>query len=297
MHIEKELLCTMMFTIPLLLTAQDSPDHAECLSARFFEEQESGAQVSSSVSLKPELRFTNKIVIGSGPLTYYYYHRGTTQNMEDAVAIAFSSKYVQGGFGRGRPDIARGIILGNTMMRMTADPVFNFRMSDLKVRIKNYVYYPSLAYIGSKIKNASLFLFRHDGTRCAAGEYKRKRFQCGAAYYHTEDPVTEFWMKISGETLPATFNASVSHSGPNHLAADVLFRSGSLRWHAAAVHLFPSFTDHRGDSKWGTGLCPGSTAFAAGHVFRAGRWKWKNVFYGIFHDDYLERRLMSDAEV
>ncbi|MDZ7796869.1 MAG: hypothetical protein U5N56_07425 [Candidatus Marinimicrobia bacterium] len=277
------------------LSAQDSLEYAESFSARFFEEYESGARISCRIAAKPHFSYKNKLVIESGPMTLYYHNNGTAEKSGDVFSVSFHTRFFEGGYGRGQPNIARGIILGNTMMRLTPDAVSNYRMRDLNIRIKNYSYYPFFAYANTKIKNTSVYVFRYDNTYCAAAGYRKNSFQAGMAFYNTEKPIAEAWFEFPGEFLQGTVNGSVTQDGFNHASADMIVRSGSLRWHAGAVWLASGFRDCDNDSKWGTGLRPGGRAFTTGNVFRTGRWKIKNVFYGIYHEEYRERRFMTDA--
>lgn len=278
-----------------VLAAQDSLEYAELFSSRFFEEYQSGARISCNIAAKPHFSFKNKVVIESGPLTLYYHNNGTAEKTGDIFSVSFHTRFFEGGYGRGQPNIARGIILGNTMMRLTPDPVSNYRMRDLKIRIKNYSYYPSFSYVNTKIENTSLYVFRYDNTYCAAAGYRNNSLQAGMAFYNTEEPIAETWFEFPGEFLQGTLNGSVTQNGFNHASADMIVRSGSLRWHAGAVWLASGFRDCDNDSKWGTGLRPGGRGFITGNVFRTGRWKIKNVFYGIYHEEYKERRFMTDA--
>ena len=287
-------LMTLLLCIPL--AGGDLPEHAEFFSERFFDECDTAASVSGKLSFGPEFSFRNTVILESGPFRFHYRNSGTGEALQSFCSFAFRSRYLQAGAGRGQPHIARGIILGNTMMRMRPDPVSNFRMGKLRMKIRNYEYYKRFVYAGTRIRGNSLYFFQYGDSYAAAAEYRdTDDLRAGLAFYATAEPVTEAWCFSNTGKLRGSLDVSFTKKGFNHGAADVLLRSGSLRWHTAFVWLSPDFRDCKSDHKWGAGLKNGGRGFTAGTTFRRGRWKCTGVFCGIYGDTYRERRFMLNA--
>ncbi len=278
-----------------IANAQDSLSFPELMSARYFEESEIRALIRSRITLKNSVSYKNTIVIERQPLTLYYRNTGEENDPEQVFSCAFQSRFIQAGIGRGRPHIAQGVILGNTMMRFSPDPLANFRMGTSRLKIKNYEYYPSLYYLGLHIKDVSLSVFRYDGIFSAIGQIRRENIQAGLAIYGLDNPVCESWTTYRGQVFRGAINGSITFSGLNHISADALISHSPFRWHFGAIRIGSSFVEYDADSKWGTGLTPGSIGFIGGIIFSPGKWKIRGTAYHIYHAQRHEKRLLLDA--
>ena len=294
----------MLFLIAVFFAgiadAQDSLSFPELLSIRYFEESEIRALIRSRIALKNNISYKNTIVIERQPFTLYYRNTGEENDPEQIFSCAFQSRFIQAGIGRGRPHIAQGIILGNTMMRFTPDPLANFRMGTSRLKIKNYEYYPSLYYLGLHIKKMSLSVFQYDDIFSVIGQIRRENIQAGLAIYGLKNPIYESWAAYRGSVFRGSINGSIISSGLssfglNHIAVDALISHAPFRWHSGAIRIGSSFVEYDVDSKWGTGLIPGSIGLIGGTMFSTGKWKIRGTAYQIYHVQQHEKRLLLDV--
>ncbi|MBN2780476.1 MAG: hypothetical protein JXR21_00765 [Candidatus Marinimicrobia bacterium] len=278
-----------------LASGEDSLAYPELFSAALFEEPGNGARIVTRLSLKENFSYQHTAVLERAPFTLYYTGLGASGDPEQLVSCSFSAGPFRAGAGRGRVHIAKGLILGNTMMRFSPDPASNFRMEGVKAAIGNYTYCSSLIFAGAQWKSLSADLFRIKDITGASLQYRNKALTSGLAFYRTADAVAEIWTSHSGKILSGQLNASFCLSGVNHLAGEILIRQGPFRWHAGAVWLSPDFTACSPDSKWGSGLIPGSCGFTAAGQIPAGFWKLRSAFYAITHPRQRESRYWLSA--
>jgi len=274
---------------------EDSENYPEFLAGNFFEESESGARVHSQFSFKNNFAYKNTVVVEQGLLALYYRGSGGAGDPDQLLSVSLTSDKLQAGIGRGRPHIARGVILGNTMMRFTADPASNFRSGMSYPKIRNYDYYPRLYYLSAEIKKINACLFFYKNIPCGMMEIKHTPVQAGIAFYGTQIPIAESWLAYHTDGLRSDINLSMSPRGFNHLSADLLIRHTKFVWHIAGIQLSDNFISCAGDSKWGSALKPGSGGLTAAMSFSTGRWKIRGSAHHIYHPTRSEQRLTIDA--
>ncbi len=278
-----------------LAAGEDTLAYPELFPPALFDEAVGGARIVTRLALKQGFSYQHTAVLERAPFTLYYTGLSDTGDPEQLVSGSFSAGPFRAGAGRGRVHIAKGFILGNTMMRFSPDPASNFRMEGVKAAIGNYTYCPSLVYAGAQWKSLSLDLFRTKSINGASLQYRDKVLTTGLALYGTARMIAEIWASHSGKVLSGHFNGSASLYGVNHLAGEVLIRQGPFRWHAGAVWLSPDFIACSPDSKWGSGLIPGSRGFTAAGQVPAGAWKLHSAFYAITHPRQRESRYWLSA--
>ena len=274
---------------------EDSESYPEFLAGNFFEESESGARVHSQISYKNNFAYKNTVVVEQGLLALYYRGSGGAGDPDQLLSVSLTSDHLQAGIGRGRPHIARGVILGNTMMRFTADPASYFRSGMSYPKIRNYDYYPRLYYLGAETRKINARLFIYKDIPCGLAEIKHTPIQAGIAFYGMQDPVAESWLAYHTDGLRSDINLSMSPRGFNHLSADLLIRHTIFVWHFAGIQLSEDFIACAGDSKWGSALKPGSGGLTAAMSFSVKRWKIRGSAYHIYHPTRSEQRLTLDA--
>ncbi|MBW6458276.1 MAG: hypothetical protein K0B52_03845 [FCB group bacterium] len=288
-------------TVILLLTViqssygEDNENYPEFLAGNFFEEYESGARVHSQISYKNHFAYKHTVVIERGALALYYRGTGGTGDPDQLLSASLTSDTWQAGIGRGRPHIARGVILGNNMMRFTADPASNFRSGMNYPKVRNYDYYPRLYYTGVMIRKINAGFFYYKDTPCVLAEITRHSLQTGAAYYGTDVPVAESWFAYNKNNFRSDMNLSITPRGFNHFSTDLLITHTPFSWHLGAVRLSEDFTALAGDSKWGSALKPGSCGLTAAMALSAGRWKFRGSAYHVYNIKRSEQRLTLDA--
>ncbi len=274
----------------------ESLEFVESYSANYFEELDSDARFNLQIRLRDPVDFKGNCNIRRGPFSFYL--RSSTEKKEAKTTAGFSytSSYLHAGIGRGRPHIARGMILGNTMMGFTADPRNNYRMSRSPIQIRNFDYYPSLMYLGGSWNQSSLTLMYLDRTVILVNKLELKNISTNIAVYFSDKGILESWTEYRSESWRGSLDFSLSPQGWNHICADLLFRCGDLQVHSGSLFTSPSYSAFKADADWGTSLQANSRALCAGINFSLGNWKIMGAAYHIQQSPNLRQRLYLDLQ-
>ncbi len=296
MFIEKNLRMIVLVMLLLLkiVIAQDSLMYPESMSPQTMEEFENDGNVTFRISFTGEIAYKAKAQFTYKGFELNYLSYGGEKETEQYASLSWLSKWVALGMGRGQPNIAKGLILGNTMMRFTPNPRSQSGISPAKLRIKNYDYYKELIFVSGVINKFDVSLFRYNGTYCGFIQYRQKEWFSGAAWYGLESPVIETWANYKSDQIKGSVNASLVSGNLNHATGDLYYSHGVFRLFMSAIYLHPEFLSLKSDNKWGSGLKAGSQGYAGGASFSISPWKLSTLGYCILRDNYQEQRYMLD---
>ena len=277
-----------------IVTAQDSLMYPESMSPQTMEEFENDGNVTFQISFTGEIAYKTKAQFSYKGFELNYLSYGGEKETEQYASISWLSKWMILGIGRGQPNIAKGMILGNTMMRFTPNPRSQSGISPAKLRIKNYDYYKKLIFVSGVINKFDVSLFCYNDTYGGFIQYRQKEWFSGAAWYGLEKPVIETWANYKSDQIKGSVNASFTSRNFNHATGDLYYSHGVFRLFMSAIYLHPEFLSLKSDSKWGSGLKAGSQGYASGAGLSILPWK-ANIFgYCILRDNYQEQRYMLD---
>ena len=287
----------IIFIVPLILKtaiAQDSLMYLEALSTQAMEEFENSGRVSLKISCAEEIQYRLKTQFNYRGFELNYLDEGGKKEGEKTVSLSWSSKWVGIGMGRGQPNIAKGIILGNTMMRFTPGLSSQAGISSPKMKIKNYNYYKPLIYLTGSIRDVDISAFRYNEFYCGLVQYRYNEWHTGVSYYGLEKPVIEGWVNYKNKSVKTCLNTSIAPGKLNHIGSDLYYAYGVFSLFMSAIYLHPEFLALKSDSKWGSALRPGSQGYAGGASLTFSPWKFSCLAYCILKDDYREQRSMLD---
>jgi hypothetical protein len=194
MRFKQALLCLSVCTaLALAGLPEDSLSFPELLSPHYFEELEGTARFILQFRLRNDYACKSICHIDHGPFSFYLRSSEEQGTLRTSAGLSFASKHWQAGIGRGRPHIARGRILGNTMMGFSADPRNNYRIGRGNIRIRNYDYYPSLIYLGGEYGGVSLTAMLMSAVPVIISRLERKTFSTGLELFLTQPAILETW--------------------------------------------------------------------------------------------------------
>lgn len=278
-----------------IVIAQDSLIYPESMSPQTMEEFENDGNVTFRISFTGEIVYKAKAQFTHKGFELNYLSYGGEKETEQYASISWLSKWVILGMGRGQPNIAKGMILGNTMMRFTPNLRSQSGISPAKLRIKNYDYYKELIFASGVINKFDISLFRYNGTYCGFIQYRQKEWFSGAAWYGLEKPVIETWANYKSDQIKGSVNASLASGNFNHATGDLYYSHGVFRLFMSVIYLHPEFLSLKSDSKWGSGLKAGSQGYASGAGLSISPWKINILGYCILRNDHYEQRSMLDV--
>lgn len=290
-------LCVCLCSLRAIATTpEDSLGFVELLSANYFEELNSDARFTLQFRLRDAIDYKGTCNIIRGPFSFYLSSSGKQGDPQTCAGLAYVSRFCQAGIGRGRPHIARGMILGNTMMGFSADPRSNYRMGSNSIRIRNYSYYPSLLYLGGTIRGFSLTAMCLDRVPVLLHGLDRDNFSSGFGLYLTRPGILESWCEYRAAAWQASLDISFTRLEWNHTCADLFFYCGALQLHAGSMATSGTFTGFKSDPDWGVTPQAFSRGLRGGISFSAGKWKFKSSAYRIAEPENLRRRFYLDLQ-
>ncbi|RKY53019.1 MAG: hypothetical protein DRP93_07215, partial [Candidatus Neomarinimicrobiota bacterium] len=296
MFIEKNLRMIVLVMLLLLkiVIAQDSLMYPESMSLQTMEEFENDGSVTFRISFTGEIAYKVKAQFTYKGFELNYLSYGGEKETEQYASLSWLSKWMILGMGRGQPNIAKGIILGNTMMRFTPNLRSQSGISPVKLRIKNYDYYKELIFMSGVINKFDVSLFRYAGSYCGLVQYGQKDRFTGIAYYGLKNPVIETWVNYKSNQIKTSLNVSFTFDNLNHVTSDFYYCREKIRLFISAIYLQREFEALKSDSKWGSGLKAGSEGYAGGARLSILPWKINILGYCILRNDYYEQRSMLD---
>jgi hypothetical protein len=279
----------------VLLAEQDSLLYPELLRTDFEENTESEGTASFRLSFEDQIKFQTKTLFVYKGFKLNYRNRGEgDQNIEQRTSLSYTWKGLSIGYGRGYVNIAHGIILGYSMMKYS--PAFSGQagIRPVKMKIGAYDQNKDLITLGISVKSIGIFLFRFDDTFGGTVEYNKDHGRYGLALYLAVKPIMESWASLENNSFKTSLNMSTTHRGINHLSADILYKTNKIRLFGSAVWLSPEFVDLKKDSKWGSGLSPGSRGLTAGIRIGRAPWRFSGLGQSILGNTYREEKSILD---
>jgi hypothetical protein len=277
-----------------ILIAQDSLLYPEALSPQSMKEYEQEGKVSFRVASNEDINYRLKAQFTYQGFEFYYLGQGGERESEQTTSLAFSNKWINIGVGRGQPHIAKGIILGNTMMRFTPGLTNNAGVRASRISIRNYDYYDELVYLTGSVGRVCGSIFRYDGVYSGSVEYRYHQWLAGLAYYGLERSLIESWVNYKNDQLRASLNASLADKKINHICGDALYKNEMFTLFGAAIYTQEDLIELKSDSQWGSGLKSGSRGVSAGVSLTFSPWKINTIAYNILRADHNEERFMLD---
>lgn len=268
--------------------------YPEFFSLAYLEELENEGECSFRISMTDRISYRVKTRFSIKGFVFHYSNEGGTGESDHLASLEWNSKYLSAGIGKGQPNIAKGVLLGNTMMRMTPNLGGNAGVRSAKIDIKNYNYFNELGYFNFSLGPSAGSAFYYNGVYGALYEYATEKWLGGIASYHDQKILTEAWGNYKNKDITLSLNASLVALKLNHVCADLYYRNKLLALYVSAISLSSDFMSIKCDSKWGSGLKPGSTGIAAGLTTSFPRWKANMIAYRIIRNDYEEQRVMMD---
>ncbi len=277
-----------------IVMSQDSLLHLESLSSQAIEEFEPEGKVSFRVACNEAIDYRLKAQFTYKGFGLYYLDQGDEKKSKKTTSLTFYNKWINFGVGHGQPHIAKGVILGNTMMRFTPGLTHNAGVRMTKIRIRNYNYYDELVFIGASIGRVGGSVFRYSGVYSGFAEYRFEKWLTGMAFYVLEKPTIEGWVNFKGDQAQASLNTSFADKKLNHICGDVLYKNKKLTLFGAAIYTHADFITLKSDSQWGAGLKSGSRGIIGGASLMFSPWKISTIGYNILRADHREERLIID---
>ena len=274
---------------------QDTLIHAELLNPHAMEEYENEGSSSFRLGFGEEIQYRTKAQFTYKGFKFNYRNEGGEKDENDQrSSLTWNWKNFEIGFGRGQPNIAKGMILGNTMMRFTSALGGQAGVRPTKIGIKSSFQYKELMRFGLNFNFFNLSLFRYDGQYGGVVEIKNRSWLGGMGFYIADKPIYESWFDHKSDRFRISANLSFCGIKFNHLTGDILYRSGEWKFFVSAVALSKDFTVIKTDSKWGSGLTKGNHGFSAGISYSETPWKAGFISYVILGSQYREDQFIFD---
>ena len=181
----------------------------------------------------------------------------------NSVKIYYGS--FSAGIGRGAVNIAKGFLIGNQFMRFTSNPSQNFRISNFKMKTKNYDYYKKLKHISYAGEKLRLSFANYNDIYISSGEFLNNDDIYGmAVYYEKEDPYFEYWIQMEKDISKFNFNLSHSFNHLNHINIGLLQEFGKLKFNTSVTKINSNYKSFDKDTKWGSYLDSEGIGFVNG---------------------------------
>ena len=273
----------------------DSLAYPELMNALYVDILRDDSQTKMSFVLNDELYFKTKSHFSYRGFNIQYRNEGgCDQEIQQRVSLNYSHNGIFFGWGYGQPHIAKGFILGNTMMRFSPELSGQAGIRSPKMKIAAYEQYKSLIGLSFPVGTAHLAAFRYDTSYGAFIHGRFKDVSVGFACHAAEKIVTEIWIEYIHKQLKTSVNYSMSRLKFNHAAFDIYYRLSQLQVYMAGVYLAPGFDTVKPDSKWGSGLVAGSRGLAGGLISKTVPWKFSGMAYGMFGELLKEEKCIFE---
>lgn len=297
MNIRSWILSTLIYVIMfhVALAEQDSLLYPELLRGDIEEAFKNEGTTSLQISFEDQIKFRTKAQFVYRGFKFNYRNRGESdQNIIERTSLSYSWKGLSMACGRGYINIAHGLILGYSMMKFS--PAFSGQagVRPVKIKVGAYDQYKELTSLNVSLGAADLSLFSYDGSLGATVEYGKDTWRSGLAVYVIDQLLLESWASCQQGPVKSSLNISVSAGGINHISADLLYKNNLLQCFGSAAWLSPEFYCIKKDSKWGSGLSPGSRGLAAGIRIDRAPWRLSGLGQSLLSDSYREEKCMLD---
>lgn len=289
------------FTFALRLVAQDTLMYHELMNPEISEACHNEGRSSLKLFFENEIGIDLRTDITYNDFIIHYRMKGwRVKEYDQYGALEWATTHFHAALGRGRPNIAKGLILGNTMMRFTPALSSQAGIRAAKLRSTASDYYKPLINAGMNFcfpghnVNYVLNAFRYNDHYGAIAEFGHEKLNSGIAVYPGNRTITEIWSSYGNKKFKACLDLSLAGLTYNHMYSDLFYRQGRLDLFAAIVHLENDFIAIKADSKWGSGLLPGSRGYAGGIGFTGSPCKMNAIAFLIDGKEQQEQRVMID---
>ncbi|MEA1987188.1 MAG: hypothetical protein U9N76_06845 [Candidatus Marinimicrobia bacterium] len=203
------------------------------------------------------------------------------------------------GYGRGEVHIGKGFLIGNQFMRFTANPSQNFRLSNFKVRTKNYDYYKELKHFSYSSEKMRLSLADYNNVYIVSGEYLRKKDIYGIAmYYETENPYFEYWIQLEKGLSKFNFNFSHSLTEFNHLNFGMFQQFDKLKFNSSITKLSRNYKYFDNDTKWGSYFDSEGVGFINGIEYTHSSFlRFRSTYLYAKENECLSKKFINDVRL
>lgn len=289
------LIVCFVFFFNGFIYAEDTLIHPELLSPQALEEYENEGRTSFGISVGEEILYRTKAQFSYKVFEFNYRNEGGEgKENQQQSSLKWIWKNFEVGVGRGQPHIAKGMILGNTMMRFTSALGGQAGVRPSKIGIKSSFQYKELIKFGFYYNPFYLFVFKYDDHFVGVMEIKNKFWLGGIGFYLAEKPIYESWFDLKKNEIRFSTNISFCGLKFNHISSDILYNSRPWTFIGSTVALGKEFREIKTDSKWGSGLKKGNYGFLAGISYSDTPWKAGCISYSILGSQYHEKQLIVD---
>lgn len=285
----------MLFFVGSLCANQEESLYPEMFAIETNEEWENTGKCNFRISIDETVTYRCKSNFSYKGVDLYYLYQGDPDAIEHIASIQWKSKYFTLALGRGQPHLAKGIIIGSTMMRMTPDLGGNAGLKSAKMGIKNYDYYKEIMSLSMSYKKCYLHYFHYDSCNAGLFEYFADNILAGCAFYRKSTNIIETWLNYKAKNITTSVDISFHSLQFNHLSSDLLFRRDNLKLYVSGVKLAHNFEAIKSDSKWGSGLQAGSFGLAGGVNCAFSLVKINAIGYRIHSNKSQEERLLLEC--
>ena len=274
----------------------DSLSYPELMRSNMDEFSNDAGSVSQRISFEDQVSLQTKAQLIYKGFTFNYKNKGDARDeINQQTSLEYSWNGLTVGHGNGYINVAHGLILGYAMMKYS--PAFSGQagIRSAKFKIGTYDQYKDLTTLRVTLGSAGLSLFRYDGDYGAVFECGLGDWRMGLGVYGADKMLMESWASFQARAINASLDLSLSTQGINHFSSDLLYKKGSMRLYGSAVWLSSEFHCVKKDSKWGSGLSPGSQGLAAGIRINRFPWLFSGIAQSVLGSVYREERCMLEC--
>jgi hypothetical protein len=285
----------MLFMVGSLCGNQEESLYPEMFTMETNEEWENTGKCSFRISLDETVTYRYKSYFSYKGVDLHYLNQGDTDITEHIASMQWKSKWFTLALGRGQPHLAKGLILGSTMMRMTPDLAVNAGLRAAKMGIKNGDYYKKYMSLSASHEKFYMNYFYFDSCNAGLCEYFTDNVLAGCAFYRKNTTIFETWLNYKNKNITTSFDISFHSREFNHFSSDLMFKRDNLTLYVSGVKLGQHFEAIRSDSKWGFGLQVGSFGLAGGVNCVFSLLKINAIGYRILSNNNQEERLLLEC--
>ena len=273
----------------------DTLAYPDQVNAQYMESLESESRTVFKLAFTDKVDFSTKAQFSyKGLCLTYRNHGGDKQEIKQNTSVDLTFKHMSFSSGRGQVHIAKGVILGNTMMRFS--PALSGQAGIRSPAIKTTAYDQNkyLTSVKVAVGTVDIAMFDYDTSYGVLCNTEYQKTNIGLACYSAGKIITETWAGYKDKKIKAGLNYSMAGLDFNHITADLFYKNREKQFYIAGIYLSGDFYKIRSDSKWGSGLFPGSRGLAGGFVFSRSPWKFSLMAYSITGAQHCEERSMLE---
>ena len=279
----------------ILYANQEDSLYPELFAMETNEAWENIGRCDCKINVGESVTYRYKSYFNYRGIDLYYSYQGDQNKNEHTTSIKWNSKWFAIALGRGQPHLAKGLILGSTMMRMTPDLGTNAGLRSAKIGIKNDDYYKRCMSVSFSYNTCRVHYVYYDTFHCGLCEYAKGNILAGCAFLRDNTNIIEAWLNYKNKNITTSVDFSFTPLHFNHIISDLFYKKEKLTLYVSGVKLSHHFTAIRSDSKWGSGLQAGSFGLAGGVNCAFSLLKINAIGYRIFSNNNLEERFLLEC--